>query len=118
MAWLEASGDVRRAGVDRRSLLVPARPRSAFGAPAALVFGAGQIVAPAAVVGPFELGIDEAIDRLVADDAVPCLARQPPGDLLGRPAFAKAIEDGFAQGILTLQPGTAPAPGIGLLLRI
>ena len=38
---------------------------------------------PAPVVGALELGMDEAVDRLVADDRVAGLAGKAAGDLLG-----------------------------------
>ncbi|MEH3103817.1 MAG: hypothetical protein PGN12_07910 [Sphingomonas phyllosphaerae] len=66
-----AGGDMRRPIVDRGA--GSARP-SAFGAPAPLVLGARQIMPPPPVVGALELGMDEAVDRLVADDPVAGLA--------------------------------------------
>ena len=116
MAWLFAVGDAIGAVVDRGAFGV-ARP-APLGAPSALVFGAREIEAPSPVVGAAQLIIDEAIDGLVADDPVPGLAGKAACDLLGRPAFCEAVEDGPAQGVVTLQPGAGPAPGLGLRLRI
>src|SRR5690606_26840360 len=66
MAGLAAGGDGWRALVDRTA---PGGTwPAALGAPAALVFGAGQIEAPAPIIGALELGINEAVDGLMADD--------------------------------------------------
>jgi len=66
VAGLSSRADVGGPVMDRAAprRLEPCRPD----APAAFVFGARQIEAPAPIVGAFELGIDEAIDGLVADD--------------------------------------------------
>ena len=50
-----------------RAFSVTSRP-SALGAPSPFDFGARQVEPPFGVVGAFELGIDEAVDGLVADD--------------------------------------------------
>ena len=42
-----------------------------------------EIVAPCAVVGAGELGIDEAVDRLVADDMGTSVTFQTASDLFG-----------------------------------
>jgi hypothetical protein len=81
MARVLAGGDLGGTIMDREAIGV-AGP-SSLGAPAALVFGAGQVMAPSPVIGAFELGIDEAIDGLVADDLAPSLAGEAAGDLLG-----------------------------------
>src|SRR3546814_17892007 len=62
--------------------------------------------------------MDEAVDGLMADDLVSNIAREAPRHLLGRPALREPVEDSLAQGIVALQPGSGPAPGIGLRLRI
>lgn len=80
MPGFAAGSDMGRPLVDRGARA--ARP-AAFGAPAALVFGARQVMTPAPVVGALELGMDEAVDRLVADDRVAGLAGKAAGDLLG-----------------------------------
>src|SRR3546814_8828436 len=54
----------------------------------------------------------------MADDLVSNIAREAPRHLLGRPALREPVEDSLAQGIVALQPGSGPAPGIGLRLRI
>jgi hypothetical protein len=77
-----ACGDMGWAIVDRATV-GDARPSATLVAPAALVFGAGQVTPPAAVVGPFQLGIDEPIDGLMADDAMARFMGETPGDLLG-----------------------------------
>src|SRR3546814_1061144 len=64
-ACLLAGGDIGGAVVDRGTISIP-RP-AALGAPSALILGAGEVEAPAPVVGTAQLAIDEAIDGLVAD---------------------------------------------------
>ncbi|MEG3086628.1 hypothetical protein U1739_04585 [Sphingomonas sp. PB4P5] len=54
----------------------------------------------------------------MADDAMAGLISQAPADLLGRPACGKPVENGFAQGIVAIEPGAVPAPRLGLRLRI
>lgn len=71
--------------------------------PAALVLGAGQVVAPGAVVGAPHLGVDEAVDALMADGDGGLLLLEPAGDLLGRPTALEAIEHQLAQLCIVLQ---------------
>ena len=80
--------------------------------------GAWEVVPPPSVVSAARLGMNEAIDRLVADDLVAGLAGKTTTDLLGRPAVGKTIEDRLAERIVALQSCTRPTPGIGLLLGI
>ena len=54
-----------------------------FGPPSAFAFGAREVVAPAVVFGASDLGVDEAIDGLVADAGVCPIAGEASGDLLG-----------------------------------
>src|SRR5207247_509336 len=46
------------------------------------------------------------------------LARQPAGDLGGRPSHRKAVENALLQVRLARQPGSAPAALLGLLMSI
>ena len=89
-------------------------------APAAapFVLGAGEIVAPGAVVGAADLGVDKAVDGLVRDDRPASVAGQAPGDLCGRPPLLEAGEDLGAQGGVAIKPGPAPAAGMGLLVGV
>src|SRR6185369_1907221 len=48
-----------------------------LGAPTALVLGSRQVVAPSPVVGAADLGVDEAVDGLVADGGRNLLALEP-----------------------------------------
>jgi len=73
-------------------------------APAAAGFGAGQVMAPGIVVGSPDLGIDEAIDALVADHPMAGIARHAAGDLFGGPARTKAGEHVLTQIGLALEP--------------
>src|SRR3546814_1122679 len=76
MACLLAGGDIGGAVVDRGTIGV-AWP-TALGAPSALILGAGEVEAPAPVVGTAQLVIDEAIDGLVADDPAAFFLGQTP----------------------------------------
>src|SRR5690606_11009875 len=67
------------------------------GAPAPLRLGPRQVVAPGEVVVPTDLGVDEAIDALMAEANRP-VAPEPAGDLLGRPAGLQLAEHLLAQG--------------------
>jgi len=60
-------------------------------------------VAPAAVLGALELGVDEAIDGLATDDRVAVLERQAAADFGGRPAFGQMVEHAGAQHRVALQ---------------
>lgn len=100
-----------------RAFSVGSRP-SALGAPTAPDLGAGQVEPPLSVVGAFELGVDEAVDGLVADDPMALLMGQAPRDLFGRPSASQSVQHLFPQAIITLEPRSGPAPGIGLRLRI
>ena len=51
---------------------------------AALGFASRQVAAPGVVLGPGDLGVDEAVDRLVADDLLAPLEGQAPGHRFGR----------------------------------
>ena len=104
------------AGLPRDYSGVPQLGPPLPGPPPALVFGAGQIVAPGEVVVAVDLGINEAVDGLVADrreiGIVSCAAR----DLLGRPSLPEAVENVLAQGIVAVELAAGPSPGPGLLL--
>src|SRR3546814_21185052 len=116
MACLLAGGNAVGAVVDRGTIGV-ARP-AALGTPSPLVFGAREVEAPAPVVGAFELGIDEAVDALVADDLMASFAGEAARHLFGRPASRAPVEHLPPQGIIAVQQGPGPAPGLGLRLRI
>src|SRR6202040_2365753 len=91
---------------------------SSLCAPASLVFGPGQIVAPGAVIGAADLGVDEAVDGLVADGDRFLLALEPAGNLLGRPTALQTAENEVAQLGIALQARALPAAGSGLFLGI
>jgi hypothetical protein len=84
----------------------------------ALALAARQIAAPAEVRGAGDLGIDEAVDALVGDHLATVLAGQAAGDLLGRPALAKAFQHRAAQAGLPFEARARPAPRSHLLLGI
>lgn len=71
--------------------------------PAALELGPGQITALGEVVGAPDLGVDEAIDGLVADHRLAQLSFQPAGDLNRRPAPRQSGQHLLAQGGATIQ---------------
>jgi len=86
--------------------------------PATLVLGAGQVVAPGAVVGAADLGVDEAVDALMADGERGLLLLEAAGDLFRGPTVLEAIEDELAQLGVAFQARATPAAGAGLLLGI
>src|SRR5262245_14542896 len=91
-------------------------PSAAHAAPSAFALGARQVVAPAVVLGARDLGVDEAVDGLVADEAVAGVALEAAGDLLWGPALGEAIEHGAAQVGLAFQARALPAPRLCLLV--
>jgi hypothetical protein len=84
----------------------------------ALALAARQIVPPAVVFGAGDLGVDEAIDALVADHLAAGLACEPACDLLGRPTPGKALEHGASQVGLAFEARARPAPRPGLFLGV
>ena len=119
-----AAGDGERPFVDgsKRSfdaVLEGLDGRAAFAAaPAAPGLGARQVVAPGAVVAAAQLGVDEAVDALMAGDAAASLAVEPGGGLLGRPALLKAGEHLPAQLRIAIEPCASPAALVGLALGL
>src|SRR3546814_10364106 len=97
MACLLAGGNAVGAVVDRGTIGV-ARP-AALGTPSPLVFGAREVEAPAPVVGAFELGIDEAVDALVADDLMARFAGEAASHLFGGTARRAPVGHLPPQGI-------------------
>ena len=76
---------------------------AACAAPSALALGAGEIAAPAEIVGAGDLGVDEAVDGLVADARFCLVAGEAAGDLLWRPALLEALEDCGAQAFVPFE---------------
>ena len=64
---------------------------------AALEFGARQVKPPVVIPGPNQFSVDEAVDRLMADDRFVVFAFEPSCDLLGRPALGQTFEHGCAE---------------------
>ena len=92
---------------------------SALPAPAAsLALAAREIAAPAVILGAGDLGVDEAVDALVADHLAAGLAGEPAGDLLGRPAAGETLSHGAAQPGLAFEARARPAPRRRLFLGI
>jgi len=85
---------------------------------AALALAARQIVPPAVVFGAGDLGVDEAVDALVADHGAPGLAGQATGDLLGRPAFGEPLKHCAAQLRFSFEARARPAPRSRLFLGV
>lgn len=102
---LAAIEGVRRALMDGDAVLDVEGGAAAFlASPAASKLGPGEVASPGAVVGALQLGIDEAVDGLAADDAVTVgLALEPADDLLWRPALAQRREHLLAQVLVSLQ---------------
>ncbi len=86
--------------------------------PATPVLASGQVVAPGAVVGAADLGVDEAVNALMADGCGGMLLLEPAGDLLGRPTATKLIEDQGPQLGVAFQTRSGPAPSGSLLLGV
>ena len=84
------------------------RAAAAVAPQAPFALAAGQIVAPAVVLGAGDLGVDEAVDALVADQLAAGLAGQPAGDLLGGPTSGKAFQNGAAQVGLAFEARARP----------
>ena len=90
VTWLSALVDVGRALIDGDTPLDAIHRAPAFApAPTALAFPPRQVVPPAVVLGAADLGVDEPIDRFIADDRAFCTvssADRPlgPATSLGR----------------------------------
>jgi len=82
---------------------------------AALGFTARQIASPGVVLRPGDLGVDEAVDRLVADDALALLQRQTGRNRLGRQISPQKLENLSLKPRLAEQFAALPASGMGLL---
>ena len=88
VTWLSALVDVGRALIDGDTPLDAIHRAPAFAtAPTALAFPPRQVVPPAVVLGAADLGVDEPIDRLIADDLPSVLFLQSPGNLGWRPTL-------------------------------
>src|SRR5262245_13378303 len=87
-------------------------------AAATLALAAGQIATPVVVLGAGNLGVDEAVDTLVADHRAARFAGQPTGHLFGGPAASEPLEHGAAQGGVAFQARPRPAPRPRLLLSV
>ena len=85
---------------------------------ATLGLGARQIASPGVVLGPGDLGVDEAVDRLVADDRLALLQRQAPGNRLGRQPSLQELKNQLLKLGLPQQPATSPTARMGLLAGI
>src|SRR5215207_1135273 len=119
MTWLSALIDIGRALINGYpSLDVIDRTAAFTSAPAALAFGARQVVPPAVVLGAPNLRIDEPVDRLVADDLAFAFLFESAGHLGRRPAPCKPGENLFLQITIAQQSTAFPAPALGLLIGV
>jgi hypothetical protein len=119
MAGLSAIGGTERPQSNGNAAFdVVNRTAAPTAAPTAFALAARQIEAPGIVFGAGNLGGDEAIDGLVADDDATVLTRQPAGDLLGRPAAAQTIEGQCLQFRIAQQLAAAPATGFRLRVGV
>jgi hypothetical protein len=89
-----------------------------FAAPAPLAFGAGEEEAPAIVLGTSDLSVEEAVDGFVADDGSAMFFGEAACDLLGRPAFSQAHEDGASELVVSFEAGSFPASSPSLLVSV
>ena len=87
-------------------------------APSATGLCTRQVVAPGAVVRASHLGIDEAVDGLVTNDAPTRIGPEPAGDLLGRPAPLQGRQHLLAQGLVAVEPCPLPASLVSLALGV
>jgi len=87
-------------------------------AKAALGLGARQIEAPGIVLVAGDLGIDEAVDGLMADQGDAGLASDAAGGLFRGVAMAEMGEDALAQLRRAVEFAAGPAPCPGALLGI
>ncbi len=94
----------------RAAALYAAEPTSAL--------AAWQVVPPGVILAARDLGIDEAIDALIADDLATILLGQPAGDLLGRPAASETLEHDMAQPFVPFEARAGPAPRLRLFMRV
>src|SRR3546814_3779120 len=101
-ACLLAGGDIGGAVVDRGTISIP-RP-AALGAPSALILCAGEVEAPAPVVGTAQLAIDEAIDGLVAEDPAAFFLGLTPRHQPGRPAPGQPVQGSVRKSIGAAKP--------------
>jgi len=82
----------------------------AAAAAAASALAARQQKAPGVILGPSDLGVNEAVDAFIADHRAAGIPRHPTGHLLGRPAAAEPFQDGAAQVGVVLEARPRPAP--------
>jgi len=119
MAGLLAIGGLRGTVVEGDAVLdVQGGTAALAGASAALEFAARQVAAPGEVFGAPDLGVDEAVDALVADRRLAGLALQPAGHRLRRPALGQGVQHRLLQARIAFQPAAAPAPRGGLLAGV
>src|SRR5262249_50869013 len=87
-------------------------------AEASLALPARQIATPAVVLLAGDLGVDEAVDALVADHPAAGFAGEPASNLLGGPASGQTLEHSAAQGGVAFEASPRPAPRPGLFLSV
>jgi hypothetical protein len=105
MADLASIERLRWALVDGDTAFDQQGRAAALLAPAtALGLGSGEIASPGAVVGAFQLGVDEAVDGLAADDGSARFELEPANHLVWRPALGQEPEHAQAQGWIAIQP--------------
>jgi hypothetical protein len=119
MAGAVAVGDRRRSfGYGDTAFDQACGTATPAAAETALALAARQIVPPAVVLGAGDLGVDEAVDALVADHLVATLASESAGDLLGRPASGEMLENVAAQVGLAFEARARPASRLRLFLGV
>src|SRR5665213_3380316 len=104
MAWKVTVRDFGRAFGDRNTMFDMQGGTAAPPAPpAAFCLGAGQIIPPGVVLVAGDLGGDEAVDGLRADEPLGVSAFEEAASLLRRPAFAQTAQNLFAQRSIAVQ---------------
>src|ERR1041384_7237785 len=120
MAGLSAFVDVGWAPLDRDTPLdVIDRTPASVTVPPSFTFSPGQVVPPTKIVGAPDLGVDEPIDRLIAEDRTAVVLSPQSTAYLGwRPAVSQSLEHLLLQLRFTQQATSPPTTALRLLLRV
>ena len=119
MTGLSALVDVGRSPIDGHSVLdMIHRTTTSVSTPTALAFATGQVLTPAIVLSTANLGVDKAINRLIADHRSSLFLFQSSGDLSRRPTLSQTLEHLLLKFRLTQQPTSPPTAALSLLLGV
>jgi len=119
VAGVGAVGKLGRALGDRYSVLdVQGGAAALSAAVAALGLAPREVAAPGVVLGPGDLGVDEAVNRLVADEQLALLEGEAAGHGFGRQPELQELKNVLLKLGLSQQAAAPPAPGMCLLTGI